>query len=39
MATAEMAAISRKNMAERVASSSAHSAEILNAIDFLVSGI
>jgi toxin CcdB len=39
MATAEMAAIPRKHMGERVASLSAHSTEILNAIDFLVSGI
>ena len=39
MATAEMAAISRKDMGERVASLNAHSTEILNAIDFLVSGI
>jgi toxin CcdB len=39
MATAEMAAISRKDMGERVGSLSAHSTEILDAIDFLVSGI
>jgi hypothetical protein len=38
MATAGLAAISRKDMGE-VASLSAHSIEILNAIDFLVFGI
>jgi toxin CcdB len=39
MATAEMAAISRKNIGAHVGSLSAHSSEILNAIDFLISGI
>jgi len=39
MATAEMAAISGKHLGARTGSLSAHSAEILNAIDFLISGI
>jgi toxin CcdB len=39
MATAEMAAISRKDIGARVASLNAHSVEILNAVDFLISGI
>ncbi len=39
MATAEMAAISRKHLGPRERSLSAHSTEILNAIDFLISGI
>lgn len=38
MATAEMAAISRKGLGERMGSLEAQSAEILAAIDFLVSG-
>jgi toxin CcdB len=39
MATAEMAAISRKDIGERVGSLGAHSTDILNAVDFLISGI
>jgi toxin CcdB len=39
MATAEMAAISRKDIGARVGSLSGHSADILNAVDFLISGI
>lgn len=39
MATAEMAAISRKDIGPPVASLSMHSTEVLNAIDFLISGI
>lgn len=39
MATAEMAAISRKHLGARTGSLSAHSTDILNAIDFLISGI
>lgn len=39
MATAEMAAISRKDIGVRVESLRTHSHDILNAIDFLISGI
>ena len=39
MATAEMSAISRKDMGARIASVNEHSADILNAMDFLISGI
>jgi toxin CcdB len=39
MATAEMAAISRKQIGSRVGSLAAQSVDILNAIDFLISGI
>lgn len=38
MATAEMAAIPIKNIGERVVSLEQHSAEILAAVDFLISG-
>jgi toxin CcdB len=39
MATTEMAALARKDIGARVDSLSAHATEILNAIDFLISGI
>ena len=38
MATAEMAAISRKGLGEKVGSLEGRSAEILAAVDFLISG-
>lgn len=39
MATAEMAAISRRHIGARIGSLRAHSTDISNAIDFLISGI
>lgn len=39
MATADMAAIPRKRIGAQVGSLNANSADILNAIDFLISGI
>jgi toxin CcdB len=38
MATAEMAAVSRKSIGEKAATLEAKSAEILAAVDFLISG-